>query len=430
MWALLLGGAGSATHTHPLELLAPLPAETAQIYLEVAVLVVMAALVIRRLRVRLPEIDDPAFPPARTAHRIGRWYVPVSLCLAGAAAGFWNGAEIPDRTITAGLAVLAIAAPLAVELAVPVAVAAGLRRAADLGVLVDGVAATAAAGSVDTVVLGRSLLCAPPTVAAVALAAGTDESDALAVAAALAAHSPDPAAAALTAGAAFTPSISGITVDDGLVRGTTGARAVALGSPGALGLPVPADLGTPDVVVAWDGQVRAGFTVATGRHPEAPHAVAALRALGLTPVLLTAAGEDEARAIADGLAVDIVLPGAAPEGKAEVIRRLQADGHGVVVIADPRRAAAALAAADLAVAVGGAGSIGIPAGEPLAAARAIELARRILAVSEGSLAVAAGVPLLALPAAAAALIHPLLAAAVAPAITLLVVGNGLRLRRA
>ncbi len=115
------------------------------------------------------------------------------------------------------------------------------------------------------------------------------------------------------------------------MRGTTGARAVALGSPAALGLPVPADLGTPDVVVAWDGQVRAGFTVATGRHPDAPHAVAALRALGLTPVLLTAAGEDDARALADGLAVDIVLPGAAPEGKAEVIRRLQADGHGVVV---------------------------------------------------------------------------------------------------
>lgn len=428
VWALVAGGAGSATHTHPVELLSPQPAETAQIYFEVTVLVVGAALAIRRLR--LPRVDDPAFPPERTARAVGRWYVPVTLCLAGAAIGFWAGADLPAKAVTAGLAVLAVAAPLAVGLAVPVALAAGLRRLVEQGVLVEDPAAIAAAGSVDSVVLGRALLCAPPAVTAVAIATGTEEADALAVAAALAAHSPDPAAAALTAGAAFTPSIGRVTVVDGIVRGTTGARDVALGSPAALGLTVPAELGAPDTVVAWDGQVRAGFTIATGRHPEAPAAVVALRELGLTPVLLTAAGDDAARAIADGLAVDVVLPGAAPEGKAEVIRRLQDDGHGVAAVGDPLRSAAALAAGDLAVAVGGGGPIGIPAGDPLAAARTVRLARRVVAVSEGSLAIAAGVPLLTLAAAAAGLLHPLLAAVVGPLLTLLVVANGLRLRRA
>ncbi|MDN5859451.1 MAG: HAD family hydrolase, partial [Pseudonocardia sp.] len=424
VWALTVGGAGAATHIHPLVLLAPRAPGSAQIYFEVTVVVVAAALAIRRLHVPLPDpaADDPAFPPRRTAASVARWYGPVALCLAGACAGFWAGADIPGRAVLGALAVLAIAAPLAVVLAVPVALATGLRRAADEGVLIESSAAAAAAGSVDTVVLGRALLCGPPAVIAVTRTAGTEEPDALAVAAALAAHSPDASASALTACAAFTPSIGGITVADGIVRGTTGARDVALGRPAALGLPVPAALGTPDVVVAWDGQVRAGFTIATpGRHPDAAAAVTALRDLGLTPVLLTSAGDDEARELAAGLPVGLVLPGAAPDRKADVIRRLQADGHGVVMVAEPLRDAAGLAAADLAVGVGAAAPIGIPAGEPLAAARSLELARRILATCEGGLAVAAGVPLVGLPAAAAGLVHPLLAAAVGPLLTLLVV---------
>jgi Cu+-exporting ATPase len=256
--------------------------------------------------------------------------------------------------------------------------------------------------------------------------------DVTAVAAALAAHSPDPRAAALLGGAAFPPSISGISVDDaGTVRATTGARTVALGRPEALGPDLPEELGTPDLVVAWDGQARAGFTVATGRHPDAPDAVRALRGLGLTVVLLTSAADDAAQTLAEGLDIDLVLPAAGPAGKVEVIRRLRADGHGVVVAAGP--GAAHAVAADLPLAVGatdGSGGLGIAAGSPRDAATAVRLARRISGVAEGGLAIALGAALVGLPAAAAGLVHPLLAAAIGPAVTGFVVLNGLRLRRA
>ena len=431
LWALLFGGAGATTHTHPLDLLAPRPGETAQFYLEVAALLVMATLALRRLVSGLPlaEPADPAFPPARTARWSARWYVPATLCLTGAAVGFWTGADLAATAVAAGLAVLAIAAPLAVELTVPVATAIGTRRAAELGVRI-GDGAAAAAGSVDVVVLGRALLCTAPALVSVTVTDGTDEPDATAVAAALAAHSPDPRATALIGEAAFPPSISGITVDDdGTVRATTGARTVALGRPAVLEPDVPTELGTPDLVVVWDGQVRAGFTVATGRHPDAPESVRALRALGLNPVLLTAATDDDAQALAEGLGIEVVLPDAGPAGKVEVIRRLRADGHGVVVAAGP--GAAHAVAADLPLAVGGSGTsgLGIAPGAPLAAATAVRLARRITGVSEGGLAIALGAALVGLPAAAAGLVHPLLAAAISPAVTAFVVVNGLRLRR-
>jgi cation transport ATPase len=161
LWALFLGGAGATTHTHPMDLLAPRPADTAQFYLEVAALLVVATLALRRLVSGVPLHDptDDAVPPDRTARWAGRWYVPATLCLAGAAVGFWTGADITATAVSSGLAVLAIAAPLAVRLTVPVARAVGLRRAAQLGVRI-GDDAASAAGAVDVVVLGRA---SPPS---------------------------------------------------------------------------------------------------------------------------------------------------------------------------------------------------------------------------------------------------------------------------
>ncbi|MGI5130929.1 hypothetical protein ACQEVB_29275 [Pseudonocardia sp. CA-107938] len=420
VWALLFGGAGAATHAHPLELLAPPSTGTAQIYLEVTVLLVLAALALRRF--------VPATAPTGRRTWAGRWCAPATLCLAGAAAGFWTGADLGGNAVTAGLAVLAVAAPLAVDLAAPVAAAAALRRADELDVRLDA-SADAAAGAVDVVVLGRSLLCSPPAVGSVALVSGTGELDALAVAAALAAHSPLPQASALLGGATFPPSIAEVAVDgSGTVRASTGARSITLGRPDALDLAVPVELGAPDLVVAWDGQVRAGFTVAAQRHPDAVDAVGALRALGLTPVLLTSATDAEAQELAAGLDIELVLPAAEEAGKVEVVRRLRADGHGVVVVAGP--GAAHAAAADLPVTVGGSGTsgLGIPTGTPRAAATVVRLARRLSGVTEGSLAVAFGAALVGLPVAAAGLLHPLLAAGLGPAVTAFVVLNGLRLR--
>ncbi|SHL32001.1 E1-E2 ATPase [Pseudonocardia thermophila] len=428
LWAMFFAGAGTTEHTHPVELLAPRASVTAQIYFEVAVVVAGAGLALRRYLPRV-EHHDPgeAFPPARTARWAGRWYGPVTLCLTGAATGFWCGAELPTVAVPAGLAVLAIAAPLAVTEAVPVAVAAGLRRAAATGVVVGEEAAPAAA-AVDTIVLGRALLHRPVAVTGITVARGTAEGDALAVAAALAGHSPDARISALAGAAAFPPSVSDLAVDAaGSVRATTGARHVALGPPAALGVEVPDALGTPDLVVVWDGQVRAGFTVETGRHPGAAAVVAELRRLGLIPVLLTAA--DEADSLADGLDVDVVLPAAGPAAKVAVVRRLRADGHTVAVVAGP--GAAHLEAADLPVAVGAPSvrGIGLPAGAPEALPGALRLARRITGTAEIGLAVALGAALVGLPVAAAGLIHPLLAAVVGPGVTAAVVLNALRLRR-
>ena len=235
------------------------------------------------------------------------------------------------------------------------------------------------------------------------------------------------------------------------VRGTVGGREITVGRPdlfARLDLTVPAPLGQAAedaeargrtaVLAGWDGQARAALVVADQLKPHAAAAVARIRRLGIRPLLVTGDNEHAARSVADelGIAAADVLAGVKPEGKVEAVRDLQAGGTAVALVGDGVNDAAALAQADLGMAVGtgadaaiGAADLTLAGGDPLSIVMAVELARATMAVIRANLAWASGYNLVAIPLAALGYLNPLFAGVAMSASSLIVVGNSLRLRR-
>jgi Cu+-exporting ATPase len=190
------------------------------------------------------------------------------------------------------------------------------------------------------------------------------------------------------------------------------------------------------MLVAWDGAVRAVLAVADTVKPSSAQAVAELRALGLRPVLLTGDHEATARAVAAEVGIDEVIAGVLPDGKADVVARLQAEGRVVAMAGDGVNDAPALARADLGLAIGTGTDVAIEAsdltlvsGDLRGAAAAIRLSRATLRTIRQNLAWAFGYNLAALPLAAAGLLNPLIAGAAMALSSVSVVANALRLRR-
>jgi P-type Cu+ transporter len=397
----------------------------------------------------------------RLADRVSAVFVPVVLVLAAATLLGWLAAgENAASALTAAVAVLIIACPCAMGLATPTALLAGTGRGAQLGILIKGPEALESTRRVDTVLLDKTgtVTTGRMTLAGLAAAPGTDELELLRYAGAVESASEHPVAAAIVAGARARLGdplpVTGIS--DFQAHAGQGASAVADGHAVLVGragwlteqwaLVIPAPLaaradaaertGQTVTFVAWDGAVRGVLVVADAVKPTSAEAVARLRAMGLHPVLLTGDNERAARAVAASAGIDDVIAGVLPSGKVDVIKQLQARGRTVAMAGDGINDAAALAQADLGLAMGTgtdaaieAADLTLVSGDLRAVPAAIELSRKTLATIKGNLAWAFCYNVAALPLAASGLLNPMIAAAAMGFSSVFVVSNSLRLRR-
>ncbi|SDX61996.1 Cu+-exporting ATPase [Geodermatophilus africanus] len=391
----------------------------------------------------------------RLADRVSGVFVPVVLALAVATLGFWIGASAGlPAAFTAAVAVLIIACPCALGLATPTALMVGTGRGAQLGILIKGPEVLESTRAVDTVVLDKTgtVTTGRMTLHDVVPADGADADRVLALAGAVEAGSEHPVARAIAAAAAERTGplrpVTGFGNEAGLgVRGVVDGTAVLVGRAGLLaGVDVPAELtraqaaaeaaGRTAVLVAWDGVARGVLAVADAVKPTSAEAVRQLRDLGLHPVLLTGDNATVTRAVAAEVGIDEVVAEVLPQDKVDVVRRLQGEGRVVAMVGDGVNDAAALAQADLGLAMGTGTDVAIQAsdltlvrGDLRAAADAIRLARHTLAVIKGNLFWAFAYNVAAIPLAMAGLLNPMIAGAAMAFSSVFVVTNSLRLRR-
>ncbi|WP_328340574.1 heavy metal translocating P-type ATPase [Micromonospora sp. NBC_00421] len=392
----------------------------------------------------------------RLADRISGVFVPIVIALAVGTLGWWLGTGAgPTAAFTAAVAVLIIACPCALGLATPTALLVGTGRGAQLGILIKGPEVLESTRQVDTVVLDKTgtVTTGRMTLVDVRPADGQDQAELLRLAGAVEAGSEHPIARAVAAGAAEAgelPSVTGFAATEGLgVTGTVDGHDLVVGRPGMLrerGLDVPEEVvravaeaeaaGRTAVVAGWSGRARGVLAVADVVRPTSRAAIAGLRALGLTPVLLTGDNATVARAVAAEVGIDQVTAEVLPVDKVDVVRRLQAQGRTVAMVGDGINDAAALAQADLGLAMGTGTDVAIEAsdltlvrGDLTAAVDAIRLSRRTLAVIKGNLFWAFAYNVAALPLAAAGLLNPMIAGAAMAFSSVFVVANSLRLRR-
>ncbi|MCT9001832.1 heavy metal translocating P-type ATPase [Microbacterium memoriense] len=391
----------------------------------------------------------------RLADRISAVFVPIVIALSiltlvvwvalggGIAAGF-----------TAAVAVLIIACPCALGLATPIAILVGTGRGAQLGVLITGPEALESADRIDTVILDKTgtVTTGEMSVRGIDVLDADTHADTVAhLVASLEHASEHPVARALAALSATPASVEEFTGHAGRgVTGTVDGHAVFAGRPafaethtGALPDVVTAavrraeEAGATAVVAGWDGRVRAVVTVADTVRPDSAAAVSSLQGMGLHVLLLTGDNAGAAATAARAAGIDDVISGVLPEGKVAEIRRLQAAGRRVAMVGDGINDAAALATADLGIAMGGGTDAAVHAsdiavtGVGLApVVTAIRLSRRTMAIIRGNLFWAFAYNVAALPLAAFGLLNPMIAGAAMAFSSVFVVLNSLRLRAA
>lgn len=386
----------------------------------------------------------------RLADRVAAIFVPIVIVLAVVVLAAWTVTGNPVSSgFTAAVAVLIIACPCALGLATPVALLVGTSRGAQSGILITGPEALEQATGIDIVVLDKT---GTVTTGVMTLAhvTATDPA-ALQRAASLEAASEHPIARAIVAGAGATPlsPVSDFTAAAGLgVTGTVDGVTVVVGRPrfaSEHGCALPESLagavaateaaGGTAVVVGWDGEVRGVLEVSDRVKPEARAAVDRLRRLGLTPVLLTGDNDRAARRVAAEVGIDRVLSGLLPEQKVDEIERLRSGGSRVAMVGDGVNDAAALATADLGIAMGtgtdaaiSAADITLVSGNLGGVADAVVLSRRTLGTIHGNLFWAFAYNVAALPLAAFGLLNPMVAGAAMAFSSVFVVLNSLRLR--
>ena len=405
------------------------------------------------------EAQNGKAPVQRLADRVSAVFVPVVIGIAVATLLAWLAAgQGPGAAFTAAVAVLIIACPCAMGLATPTALLVGTGRGAQLGIVIKGPEVLESTRAADMIVLDKTgtVTTGKMTLADVAAAPGEDAAEVLRLAGAAEDASAHPIAAAIAGGARTRlgqdlPVVEAFTSYPGLgITGVVDGAAVAVGRASWLetgwAQHVPAALaarvagaeaaGQTAVFAGWDGQVRGVLVVADTIKPTSAEAIRRLRGIGLRPVLLTGDNGRAARAVADAVGIDEVIAGVLPEGKAAVIKELQAAGRVVAMAGDGVNDAAALAQADLGLAMGTGTDAAIEAsdltlvrGDLRAAGDAILLSRRTLATIKGNLFWAFAYNVLAIPLAALGFLSPLIAGAAMAFSSVFVVTNSLRLRR-
>ncbi|BBZ29813.1 copper-translocating P-type ATPase [Mycolicibacterium madagascariense] len=385
----------------------------------------------------------------RLADRVSAVFVPVVIGLAALTfVGWWVADGSVARALVAAVAVLIIACPCALGLATPTALLVGTGRGAQLGILIKGPQVLESTRRVDTIVLDKTGTVTTGRASVVAVH-GDDET--LGLAGALETESEHPIARAIAAHAGACgplPPVTGFVNDGGNgVRGTVDGRAVAVGRLAWLpGAPPSAELrttaehaearGQTPVWVSVDGVTRAVIVVADTVKDTAAQAITEMRGLGLAPILLTGDNERAARSVAQRVGIETVIAGVLPADKVDHVRRLQSEGRVVAMVGDGVNDAAALAQADLGLAMGTGTDVAIEAsdltlvtGDLRAAGDAIRLSRATLRTIRGNLFWAFAYNVAAIPLAALGLLNPMIAGAAMAFSSVFVVSNSLRLRR-
>ncbi|SJN10770.1 Lead, cadmium, zinc and mercury transporting ATPase; Copper-translocating P-type ATPase [Leucobacter sp. 7(1)] len=392
----------------------------------------------------------------RLADRISGVFVPIVIVIAAIALGGWLGAGFPvSAAFTAAVAVLVIACPCALGLATPTALLVGTGRGAQMGVLIKGPEVLESTRKVDTVVLDKTgtVTTGKMTLVDVVLEAGVDRAELLRLAGALEDASEHPIAQAIAKGA--TQEVGALLVPEDFaniagkgVQGIVDGHAVLVGretllaewsqqlSPELVATKARAEgEGKTVVAVGWDGEARGILIVSDTVKATSAEAIVQLKALGLTPVLLTGDNEAVARHIAAEVGIDEVIAEVLPQDKVDVVTRLQAEGKVVAMVGDGVNDAPALAQADLGLAMGTGADVAIEAsditlvrGDLRSAVDAIRLSRKTLSTIKTNLFWAFAYNVAAIPVAALGMLNPMLAGAAMALSSVFVVGNSLRLR--